>query len=128
MQFKIKHGFRLKSADKVLLPGSIFTATTEEQAQEIRDTFVKPGAAEEIVSKPVEEPKVPEKTNVDPNDDITLAKGVGDGLAKKLAEKQITTFSGLKAAMTDAAREAEMKEVLGSSYTKVLANFVTPEA
>lgn len=128
-RFKIKHGLFLKSANKLLTPNTFYATDDEAQQKELLEVFAE--AVEEVVSKPAEkkQEKTDEKT-VDPNDDITLAKGVGAGLAKKLAEKGITTFSGLKAAMTDKARETEMQELLGTAYPKVMKNFEepTPEA
>ena len=127
VRFKILHGFRLKAANRILLPKSLYSTEDEAEIAELRDVFAPHGACEEVKSVPAEAPKAETKT-VDPNDDITIAKGVGKGLSVKLAEKGITTFSGLKAAMTDKAREAEMQELLGTSYAKVMENFVTPES
>jgi predicted flap endonuclease-1-like 5' DNA nuclease len=126
-RFHIKHGLFLTSANKLLTPNTHYATDNVDEQKELLEVFGE--AVEEIVSKPVEklEKKTEEKT-VDPTDDITLAKGVGKGLTAKLAEKGLTTFSGLKAAMTDKAREEEMKELLGTAYPKVMKNFVTPEA
>lgn len=124
-RFTIKHGLFLKSANKLLSPNTIYSTEVEAEQTELLEVFGE--AVEEIVSKPAEEkPVTPEEKAVDPTDDITLAKGVGAGLAKKLEEKGITTFSSLKAAMTDKSREEEMKELLGAAYAKVLKNFEEP--
>lgn len=124
--FKIKHGFALQSAGgKLLTPNTVYTTDKEAELKEIREVFAD--AVEEVKQK-VEAPKEPEKSTVDPEDDVTLVDGVGAGLSKKLAALGITTKSGLKAAMTDKSREEEMKSVLGNSYQKILDQFVsTPE-
>ncbi|MDB5344256.1 MAG: hypothetical protein JWP89_2633 [Schlesneria sp.] len=122
-RFKINHGLFLKSANRLLTPNTNYSTDDAEQQKELLEVFGE--AAEEIVSTPIKakvETKPEEKT-VNPDDDITLAKGVGAATATKLEAKGITTFSGLKAAMTDKAREEEMKELLGTAYTKVMENF-----
>ena len=126
-RFHIKHGLFLKSANKLLTPNTHYVTDNEDEQKELLEVFAE--AVTEIKSTPIEKPvEKDEEKQVDPSDDITLAKGVGKVLSAKLAEKGLTTFSGLKAAMTDKAREEEMKELLGTSYEKVMQNFVTPEA
>lgn len=123
-RFEIKSGFFLRSANKLMFPKTLFFTVDEAQLKELREVFPK-SATEVLPPDPKSEEK-PSETPVDPTDDITLAKGVGKALQAKLAEKDITTFSGLKAAMTD--KPEEMKELLGTSFEKVAKNFVTPEA
>ena len=123
-RFDIKNGFTLRSAGKLLFPKSMYFTDDEAELKELRDVFCPNGSAVEVLpTVATKSDKNPEDKTVDPNDDITLAKGVGAATAKKLAEKQITTFSGLKTAMTDKTREEEMKELLGTAYAKVLTNF-----
>ena len=120
-RFHIKHGLFLKSANKLLTPNTFFVTEDEAQQKELLEVFGE--AVEEIKSVKTKEPKSDETNTVDPNDDITLANGVGKVTSTKLAAAGITTFSGLKAAMTDKERVEEMKTLLKASYSKVMANF-----
>jgi len=116
MRLKIKHGFRLRSANRVLTPGMLFVTEDEAQIKELRDTYIPHGAAEEILAEqPGKTQPAPAETTVDGTDDISLVKGIGAKTAAKLAEKGITTKSGLKALVGD----AEVKEILGANYEKV---------
>lgn len=125
-RFEIKNGFTLRASGKLMFPKSLYSTENEAELQELREVFCKTGSAVEIVPKAPETPFAPTEKTVDPNDDITLAKGVGKALSAKLAEKGITTFSGLKSAMLDAARVEEMKELMGIAYEKVMKNFEAP--
>ena len=82
VRFEILHGFRLKSAGKVLLPKTLFTTESESEIKELRELFIPHGAAKEIVPLRPEMAKVEQKT-VDPDDDITKARGVGAAVSKK---------------------------------------------
>lgn len=117
-RFKIKHAFNLKSEGmKLKTPGQFVATEDEAQVAELRE-FEKQGSCEEVKSEVKKETKKPQDAKtVDQTDDITLVKGVGAGLAKKLEEKGVTTRSGLKAALKD--RTEEMKEVLGMNYEKI---------
>lgn len=126
-RFEIKHGLYLQSAKKLLTPNTFYPTDKEAELKELREVFCKDGAAVEVKPEKKEKVTAP-KPEVDPTDDITLVKGVGEGTSKKLAEKGITTKSGLEAAMKDAARAEEMKEVLGANYQKILDQFVPPQA
>jgi len=127
-RFLIKHGLFLKSANKLFTPNTHYATDSEAEQKELLEVFAE--AVEEIKPVVKKEPAKEAEKTVDPTDDITLAKGVGGGTAKKLSEKGITTLSALRAAMTDESKAEEMKALLGSSYAKVLANFTepTPEA
>ena len=116
MRFQIKHGLFLKSAQKLLTPNTFFVTEDEAQIKELREVFAE---AVEEVKPPKRDTKTPEAKVVDQVDDITLAK-LGAATYGKLAAKGIVTLSGLKTALSDKARDAEMKELLGISYEKAL--------
>lgn len=120
MRFKIKHGLYLNSARKLLGPNTFYVTESQEEADELLTVFGE--AVEQILPEAPKAEEKPSEKPVDPSDDITLAKGVGAALAKKLAEKGVTTYSGLKTYMST----EEAKEVLGTSYEKVAKNFEEP--
>lgn len=113
-KFQMKHAFNLQSAGgKLMQPGQYFSTEDEAQIAELRE-FAKDGSCKELVPEVKQEEKPAEKT-VDAQDDITLVKGIGKKLAEKLAEKGITTKSGLKAKMAD----PEVEQILGLQYEKI---------
>ena len=116
MRFQIKHGLFLQSANKLLTPNTFFVTEDDAQIKELREVFAE---AVEEVKPPSKEKKVPEANTVIQDDDITLAK-LGAAAYKKLEAKGIVTMSGLKAALSDAARVEEMKEILGAVYDKAI--------
>lgn len=123
-RFLIKNALYLQSAKKLLDQNTYFATEVEEEQKELLEVFGE--CVEELSSAPkeVRVENLDEKP-VDPTDDITLAKGVGKALTVKLAEAGIVTFSGLKAAMTE--KTDEMKELLGVSFDKVMANFTSQD-
>ncbi len=124
MNFRIKHAFNLKSADsKLLLPGQIFPTDDEAQIKELREVFAKDGACEEIKTKEAVKADVT-KAPDNPDDDLSTVPGVGKTTLEKLAKKNITTVAQLKAAVLDASKDEEMKEVFGPmNVKKVKAHF-----
>lgn len=126
-RFLIKHSFNLKSANfRLMLQGMRYATESQAEIDELV-AFSGSGSCEEIVSKgevkKVE--KVKNDTETAPEEDLSTVKGLGASLLGKLAEKQILKKSDLSNAMLDKSREEEMKELLGSKYDKVLAQFVS---
>src|SRR4051794_39334640 len=114
MQFHIKDAFHLKSAGKLMIPGTYYTTEDDAQIAELRERFEPDGSCQEVkAEKKAHVTKAVESTD---NDDLSLVKGIGAALLEKLNEKGITTKSQLKAAVTD--RADEMKELLATRFEK----------
>lgn len=120
--FRIKEAFNLKSAGGLLLMlGQIYGTEDEAQVAELRG-YAAAKACEEMLPPSKAAAKAPEKA-ADPDDDISLVKGIGKGTMERLAEKGIATKSQLGAALSDPKRSDQMKELLGPNYEKVLKQF-----
>ncbi len=130
MRVKILHGFKLKTTNTIMFPGQYVETEDPAQVEELQ-TFVEHGACEEVKSKEPEKKK-PAVKNADPEatnaEDLSIIKGIGDATLKKLEAKNITTVSQLRAAVADAAREAEFKEVFTVNFDKIKEQLNKPDA
>jgi len=125
MQYQIKHGFKLQSAGKLMMPGGYHFTDDEKEIAEL-DGFVKRGACVKVEPKAkVEMPAKKEEKEVpkEPSEDLTSVPGVGAGLEKKLIAADIKTVAALESYLNDASKTEAMKELLGNQYDKIVAHF-----
>lgn len=121
----IKEAFTLKSAnDKLMQPKRFYATDNEEQIKEL-EKFIEADSVEEVVSQPKKNEPKKSTSEGKPDDDITLVKGVGAGLQKKLAalEQPVTTKTALAAAL----EREDVKEALGQNLNKVTEYFAKSE-
>lgn len=117
--FKIIHAFFLQSNQKLMAPSTIYAPTSDAEVTELRE-FATRGGCEEML--PMKKAKA--EKPAEPTDDITVVPGIGKKLMTALAELGITTKTGLKDKLEDAA----VKEALGLNFEKIAKYFADSPA
>lgn len=127
VRFDILHGIRLTGGKK-LAPLSAYVTDDETELAELRKLEQSDGACKEFKPEP---PKMGDDAAVaptDPAEDLALMKGIANKtVVAKLAEMDISTQSGLKAALVDKEKKAKLTEVLGEKAVEKMDAFFAPK-
>jgi predicted flap endonuclease-1-like 5' DNA nuclease len=125
VRFKINHGFRLRSTNKLLMPRTLHPTENQAEIAELREKYVPCGACEEVKfeEKKATEAKVADVV-VDPSEDLGDVDGITKTRLEKLAAIGITKKSELAAALAIPEKAEELKPIFDKSFNKVLDQLV----